>query len=82
MKLLKEKQYTIFDLENRKLNRSFFNKYDIDHIEINSLLFQTGYLTMKAFDLASNVVTLDFPNKEVAQSFAAHLLAEFKPRQP
>jgi len=32
---------------------------------------------MKAFNLANNVVTLDFPNKEVAQSFAVHLLAEF-----
>ncbi len=77
MKLIKQKQYTIFDLEKRKLNLNFFNKYDLAAIDINSLLFQTGYLTFKHFNLINNVVTLDFPNKEVAQSFSAHLLAEF-----
>ena len=77
IKLIQQKQYTIFDLENRQLNLSFFNKFDIDNIEINSLLFQTGYLTIKAWDLATNVITLDFPNQEVAHAFSAHLLAGF-----
>lgn len=77
MKLLKKNQYSILDLKNRKLNINFFNKFEISDIEINSLLFQSGYLTMKAYDFATNIVTLDFPNREVEQSFNIHLLAEF-----
>lgn len=77
IKLIEENRYTIFDLENRKLNLNFFNKYGITNIQVNALLFQTGYLTMKDYNLATNVITLDFPNKEVAHSFSAHLLSLF-----
>ncbi len=77
MKLIRNKQYTIFDLENRRVKFTFFNKHDLSNLEINTLLFQAGYLTIKQFDLQRQVITLDFPNKEVADSFAVHLLAEF-----
>jgi hypothetical protein len=40
-------------------------------------LFQTGYLTIKEWDKRRQTVTLDFPNKEVANAFSFHLLTEF-----
>jgi hypothetical protein len=43
-----------------------------------SLLFQTGYLTIKQFDLKRNAITLDFPNREVIRSFSIHFLSEMK----
>lgn len=77
MKLIRKNNYSIFDLQNNKLDFNYFNRFDISNIEVNSLLFQTGYLTIKAHDRASNIVTLDFPNREVEQAFSIHLLSEF-----
>jgi len=76
MKMLKKEKYTVFDLENKTVFASTFDKYDINNISLLSLLFQTGYLTIKHFDLKRNAITLDFPNREVARSFSIHFLAE------
>ncbi len=77
LKLIKDRIYSVFDLENRTLSLRAFNKFDIPNLEINSLLFQTGYLTIKKRDKLRQTVTLDFPNKEVANAFSFHLLSEF-----
>lgn len=77
MKVISEKNYSAFDLENRNVHSSVFEKHDIDSIEINSLLLQTGYLTIKEKDLWGGRVTLDYPNREVESTFTHHLLAEF-----
>jgi len=42
-----------------------------------SLLVQTGYLTIKHFDIKYNTYTLNYPNREVAESFSYHLLTSF-----
>jgi Predicted AAA-ATPase/PD-(D/E)XK nuclease superfamily len=77
MKLIKKGHYSIFDFENREVSLRAFNTFDIPNIEVNSLLFQTGYLTIKKIDELQQTVTLDFPNKEVAHAFSFHLLSEF-----
>lgn len=77
MKLIKQAQYGIFDFENRTVSLRAFNTFDLADIDINSLLFQTGYLTIKKLDADRQTVTLDFPNREVANAFSFHLLAEF-----
>lgn len=77
VKLIRSKTYSIFDLENSVVSLRALIKFDVPQIEISSLLFQTGYLTIKKRDRQQQTVTLDFPNKEVANAFSAHLLAEF-----
>jgi hypothetical protein len=77
MKLIKSRMYSVFDLKNRVVSQRSFNTFDIPNLEINSLLFQTGYLTIKAIDDRKQTVTLDFPNKEVTNAFSFHLLTEF-----
>ncbi len=77
MKLIRQGQYSIFDFENKEVSLQAFNTFDVSAIEIKSLLFQTGYLTIKKFDALGQSVTLDFPNKEVANAFSFHLLSEF-----
>ncbi len=39
-----------------------------------SLLYYAGYVTLRAYDSRRKVVTLDFPNAEVAQAFSVSLL--------
>jgi PD-(D/E)XK nuclease superfamily len=77
MKLIKAQDYSVMDLQNKEISMHAFNKFDLERIEINSLLFQTGYLTIKERNKVEQYVTLDFPNKEVANAFSIHLLAEF-----
>ncbi|MBI4649643.1 MAG: AAA family ATPase [Bacteroidia bacterium] len=52
---------------------SFFDKFDIENIDIVSLMFQSGYLTI----IKSNnkgAKWLDYPNREVKDSFMGQLL--------
>ncbi|OQX78143.1 MAG: hypothetical protein B6D61_06140 [Bacteroidetes bacterium 4484_249] len=76
MKLIKERNYTTFDLINKTIFRSELNKYEITNISLIPLLFQTGYLTIKTSNIKKDTITLDYPNKEVEKSFSIHLLAE------
>jgi len=76
MKLIKEKRYTAFEIENREIFESELNNYEITDISLIPLLFQTGYLTIKKTNLRENTLLLDFPNREVERSFSIHLLAE------
>jgi len=76
MQMLKQNQYTIFDIKKRTISENVLDKYDITAITLLPLLFQTGYLTIKNYDLRTRNITLDFPNAEVESSFDIHLLAE------
>jgi Predicted AAA-ATPase/PD-(D/E)XK nuclease superfamily len=77
MKLIKTQGYSVMDLQNKEISLSVFNRFDLERIEINSLLFQTGYLTIKESNYEEQYVALDFPNREVANAFSIHLLSEF-----
>lgn len=75
MKLIKEDRYTAFDLENKSVFLSTFDKFEIDDISLLSLLFQTGYLTIKELNPIDMTIKLDYPNNEVERAFTIHLLA-------
>jgi hypothetical protein len=75
--LVRKMQLGIFDFENKEVSLQAFNTFDLSAIEIKSLLFQTGYLTIKEIDDRAQTVTLDFPNREVTIAFSFHLLSEF-----
>ncbi len=74
MQLIREREYTIFDIEKRRIFKSELNKYDITNLSLIPLLFQTGYLTIKESD-SHGILLLDFPNAEVERSFTIHVLA-------
>jgi hypothetical protein len=63
-------------LEPVKVGMSAFDSYDPANIGEISLLFQTGYLTIRSIDLSSErpQFTLGIPNEEVGRSFLEHLL--------
>jgi len=76
MKIIREGHYTAFDIEQRKINLSLLDMYDLENMSLIPLLFQTGYLTIKSYDIIRNTIVLDYPNKEVADSFSTHILSE------
>lgn len=76
IELLKKKPYYLPDLENKIVSEETLNNFDIEHIDIIALLWQTGYLT---FD--KEVRLLDFvqykmkvPNLEIQKSLNALFL--------
>ncbi len=70
--LLKEKP---INLQMDDVEEEFLGAYEPDRPNVIPLLYQTGYLTIKGFqDMGGwRTYSLDFPNKEVRNSFNAKL---------
>ena len=60
-----------------EVGEAAFDSFDIEHIDTYSLLFQTGYLTIKAIEDAFGLFSLDYPNREVKDSMLQYLVAGF-----
>ncbi len=62
------------ELEKVEVDSMFFEKFDLRNLDIKALMFQTGYLTIKGID-KYGFYLLNYPNKEVRDSFSGHLLS-------
>jgi len=76
IKLIKEKKYDVSQLENKIVKKNILEKFDIEDISIEALMFQTGYLTIKEVYQKEygQEYKLGFPNKEVKISFNENIL--------
>lgn len=72
--LLKAKDYPIEDFENIKATQGELGQFEVDAIDLKTLLFQTGYITIKSYNADTRNYTLGFPNKECIDSLAEHLM--------
>jgi len=78
LKMIKEKEFPVADFESSVIvGRSIDESYEIDKIDLATLLYQTGYLTISDYDESAQRYFLKFPNEEVRRSFLDHLLQEF-----
>jgi hypothetical protein len=59
-----------------KLSSRLVDSYDIEKLNIRTILFQTGYLTIKAIDYGKAEFTLDYPNREVEEAMYSYILDE------
>lgn len=71
--LLKSKNYPIEDFEHIEATESELGAFDIDVIPIKTLLFQTGYLTIRSYDPETTNYLLSYPNKECTNSLVEHV---------
>lgn len=71
--LLKERNYNIMKLENLEIGKEEMKAYDLDNLRVESLLYQTGYLTISNIE-GGKVYTLTYPNIEVEEGFCNQLL--------
>ncbi|PIE59207.1 MAG: hypothetical protein CSA32_05165 [Desulfobulbus propionicus] len=80
-KLLKEKQFFLPDLNSIKAGKELLTSFDINRISPVTLLFQSGYLTIKEISQEEGMTeyTLGFPNVEVSMAFTNSLLDIFVP---
>lgn len=70
--LLKQTGYELPKIEGLEVSRSVFNTFEIEKLQPEALLFQSGYLTIK--DVQDRIYTLDYPNQEVKRAFTECLL--------
>jgi hypothetical protein len=76
IKLIKEKEYDVSELENKIVRKNVLEKFDVEEIRIEVLMYQTGYLTIKEVYEREygQEYRLVFPNKEVRISFNEDIL--------
>jgi len=74
--LIKKNKYFLPNFENLEIDEELVNSFDIEDLSIETILFQTGYLTIKKMIEKRNKILylLTFPNLEVKISFANYLL--------
>jgi len=74
--LIKKNNYFIPKLQSFRVNESLVNSFNLEALNLETILFQTGYLTIKRLMLSGKGVRyeLGFPNKEVQMSFNDYIL--------
>ena len=64
-------------VNGREVDEISFREYDPNTKNMLPIIYQSGYLTIKGFDAEDRMFWLDFPNREVEQSFLKILLAKY-----
>jgi len=81
LKMLQQNKYYLPELENSYATNKLLSSFDIDNIQFETLLFQSGYLTIteKVPNLYDNTFSykLNYPNHEVRKSLTESLLSYF-----
>lgn len=84
IKYIKDHKIDVKRIEDYETNKFLFDSFDIDRINIFSLLFQTGYLTIKEIKEVSptqSIYRLSYPNEEVRESFLQYIAVGFDMEQ-
>ncbi len=84
LKMIRQHDVNIGGLGAYLTDDSLFEAYDIDRMNVPSLLFQAGYLTVKRITTdvsGAREYTLSYPNREVRESLLRHILADFSHSQ-
>jgi Predicted AAA-ATPase/PD-(D/E)XK nuclease superfamily len=73
------RQRFVYELEETEVSDLILESFRLEELEaldINSLLLQTGYLTIKEVTPSGKFI-LNYPNREVKQAFGQFLLSEY-----
>jgi hypothetical protein len=69
------RQKGAFDFNELKVDGEILDSYEIENLDIRTLFFQTGYLTVKKKDARTGTYILDYPNQEVEKAMSRQILA-------
>lgn len=70
LKIIEKNNYFLPNLENIVKNEKMLDSFDVDYIELETLMWQTGYLTIDRTETILDTISyyLTIPNKEVRSS--------------
>jgi len=76
VELLRDGRYNIPEMERMSAGEEIVGSFDVENISAETLLFQTGYLTIESFEQieAFRHYSLAYPNMEVKSSLANAIL--------
>ena len=78
LKLMREQW--LYKLNDLMVTARALTSYDIEELQAIPILFQTGYLTIKAKDHFGQY-TLDYPNAEVKESMLEYMISDLRHEQ-
>ena len=70
---IKKQTYPVDKISGVQVGDTIFNSHDLEKISLISLMWQTGYLTIKSYNSSTRLYCLDYPNEEVKVSFLEYL---------
>lgn len=84
IRMIKEKDSDITRFDNLPVSHYAFDSFDFETMDVIPLLFQTGYLTIKEIFTKRDTkrFRLNYPNKEVRDSFLTYLLHMYTQKGP
>ena len=76
VKLFKNKEYNLATMDNLEVGEELINSFDIEDISLETVMFQSGYLTIKDVrrKRVKNIYRLQYPNIETKVSFNDYIL--------
>ena len=79
VKLFQTKNYNLANFENLKVDESILDSFDINQLNLETIMFQSGYLTIKEEIKKRNRIEyiLTYPNFETKMSFNDYLIDYF-----
>jgi len=77
IEMIRAKPESYLALKNFEIVKSMLDTFDIERLELEPLLFQTGYLTVKKIVQTRGAprYVLDIPNHEVQEAFSQQVVA-------
>ena len=73
VELLKHTHYDLYELANTETDADVLNSIDSTSSNPVSVIYQSGYLTIKDYDSEFKIYRLGFPNREVEEGFIKYL---------
>ena len=78
VEVLRQTDYPLDRLTTEEVDAESMDAIDVMYRDPMPLLFQSGYLTIKAYNERFDTYRLGFPNKEVEEGFAKFMTAYFQ----
>ena len=82
LQLFKKENYNLAKFENMRVQKSLIDTFDIENINLETVMFQSGYLTIREMIQRRGRIeyVLSYPNLETKMSFNDYILSYFVPR--
>jgi Predicted AAA-ATPase/PD-(D/E)XK nuclease superfamily len=68
------RQQEFYDIDAIETEQTAFETFDIENLNPQAVMFQTGYLTIKKHDRKFGTYTLGYPNNEVRRAFLEYMI--------
>ncbi len=71
------RQQQFYDHEEIETDATSFETYDIENLNAEAIMFQTGYLTVKNYNPKNQRYILGYPNYEVRRAYLAYMIEAY-----